>query len=104
MRTVLVIDDNPAVGKALDLLFSLHDIHTKTALTPDEGLATLTNVAVDVVIADMNFHADTTSGDEGVALFGAIRERYPDLPVILLTGWTHLETAVELVKSGAADY
>jgi DNA-binding NtrC family response regulator len=59
---------------------------------------------VDVVIQDMNFTADTTSGEEGVALFRAIRERHPDLPVILLTAWTHLETAVELVKAGAADY
>jgi DNA-binding NtrC family response regulator len=39
-----------------------------------------------------------------VALFRAIREQHPDLPVILLTAWTHLETAVELVKAGAADY
>ncbi len=52
----------------------------------------------------MNFSADTTSGDEGVALFRSIRERHPDLPVILLTAWTHLETAVTLVKAGAADY
>jgi DNA-binding NtrC family response regulator len=59
---------------------------------------------VDVVIQDMNFTADTTSGGEGVALFRAIRERHSDLPVILLTAWTHLETAVELVKAGAADY
>ena len=59
---------------------------------------------VDVVIQDMNFSADTTSGEEGVALFRAIRERQPDMPVILLTAWTQLESAVELVKAGAADY
>ena len=52
----------------------------------------------------MNFSADTTSGEEGVALFRQIRERHPDLPVILLTAWSHLEQAVELVKAGAADY
>jgi DNA-binding NtrC family response regulator len=39
-----------------------------------------------------------------VELFRALRERHTDLPVILLTAWTHLETAVELVKAGAADY
>ena len=59
---------------------------------------------VDLVVQDMNFQADTTSGEEGIALFRAIRERQPDLPVILLTAWTHLETAIELVKAGAADY
>jgi DNA-binding NtrC family response regulator len=103
-RTVLIIDDNPAVGEALSLALSLHEIRPLTALTPDEGLAMLDREAIDVVIQDMNFTADTTSGEEGVALFRAIRERHPDLPVILLTAWTHLETAVELVKAGAADY
>ena len=104
MRTVLIVDDNPAVGEALSLLLSLHDIRPLIALNQPEGLALLARERVDVVIQDMNFTADTTSGEEGVALFRAIRERHPDLPVILLTAWTHLETAVELVKAGAADY
>jgi len=104
MRTVLIIDDNPAVGEALSLALSLHEIRPLVAFTPEQGLALLEREAVDVVIQDMNFTADTTSGEEGVALFRAIREQHPDLPVVLLTAWTHLETAVELVKAGAADY
>ena len=104
MPTILIIDDNAAVAMALDVLFSLHDIATIHAATPDEGLARLAGEAVDLVIQDMNFSADTTSGEEGRALFAAIRARHPDLPVILLTAWTHLDAAVELVKSGAADY
>jgi DNA-binding NtrC family response regulator len=104
MRTVLVIDDNPAVAQALSLLFGLHDIRTLTAVTPQKGLATLTHERVDLVIADMNFSADTTSGEEGAALFRALRAQQPDLPVVLLTAWTHLESAVQLVKAGAADY
>jgi len=104
MSTVLIIDDNAGVREALGLLLSLRDIRSLAAATPDEGLAILTSERVDLVIADMNFSADTTSGEEGVALFRAIRERFPDMPVMLLTAWTHLETAVELVKAGAADY
>jgi DNA-binding NtrC family response regulator len=104
MRTVLVIDDNPAVAQALSLLFGLHDIRTLTALTPQKGLAMLPQEAVDLVIADMNFSADTTSGAEGETLFRELRANQPDLPVILLTAWTHLESAVQLVKAGAADY
>jgi DNA-binding NtrC family response regulator len=104
MRTVLVIDDNPAVAQALQLLFSLHDIRTLAAPTPETGLALLAREPVDLVIADMNFSADTTSGEEGAALFRALRADQPDLPVILLTAWTHLESAVQLVKAGAADY
>jgi DNA-binding NtrC family response regulator len=104
MRTVLVIDDNPAVSQALSLLFSLHDIRTVTAITPQKGLALLVKERVDLVIADMNFSTDTTSGEEGEALFKTFRAQQPDLPVILLTAWTHLESAVQLIKAGAADY
>jgi DNA-binding NtrC family response regulator len=104
MRTVLVIDDNPAVAQALSLLFGLHDIRTLTASTPQKGLAALANERVDLVIADMNFSADTTSGEEGAILFRALRASQPVLPVVLLTAWTHLESAVQLVKAGAADY
>ena len=104
MSTILVIDDNPSVGTALEVLFSLHDIATLQARSPEDGLNLLDTEQVDLVVQDMNFTRDTTSGEEGEALFGAIRARHPDLPVILLTAWTHLEAAVNLTKAGAADY
>ena len=103
-ETLLVIDDNEAVGTALEILFAMEGMRVLTATGPDEGLAVLDDQAVDLVIQDMNFTADTTSGEEGRALFEAIRDRDPDLPVILFTAWTDLETAVALVKAGAADY
>ncbi len=104
MRTLLVIDDNPAVHVALEVLFSLADLRVLAASSPEEGLQRLQKEPIDLVVQDMNFTADTTSGEEGVALFRAIRDRHPDLPIILLTAWTHLESAVALVKAGAADY
>ena len=104
MPTVLVIDDNASIATALDVLLSLHDIETVHADTPQKGLAALEKAPVDLVLQDMNFAADTTGGEEGRALFRQIRDRHPDLPVVLLTAWTHLDTAVELIKAGAADY
>ena len=104
MPTILVIDDNPSVATALETLFSLHDIDTVSVTSPEDGLALLAREPIDLVVQDMNFHADTTSGEEGVELFARIRAAHPDLPVILLTAWTHLESAVDLVKAGAADY
>ncbi len=104
MPTILVIDDNPAIATALDVLLSLHNIRTLCAQSPEQGLDMLAREPVDLVIQDMNFVADTTSGEEGVALFRQIRQAQPDLPVILLTAWTHLEAAVDLIKAGAADY
>lgn len=104
MPTILVIDDNQSVALALEVLFSLAEITTISALTPEAGLKVLAETPIDLVIQDMNFSADTTSGEDGVALFKQIRTRHPDLPVILLTAWTHLDAAVNLVKAGAADY
>ncbi|MCD9085797.1 sigma-54 dependent transcriptional regulator [Stenotrophomonas sp. SY1] len=104
MPQILIIDDNTAVATALDVLFSLHDIETRHATSPEQGVAMLQEHEFDLVLQDMNFTADTTSGEEGQALFRRIRDAHPDLPVILLTAWTHLDSAVELVKAGAADY
>ena len=104
MPTVLIIDDNQAVVVALDVLLSLHDIDALAAASPNEGLAMLARQPIDLVIQDMNFSQDTTSGEEGIALFRQIRQHHPDLPVILLTAWTHLNAAVDLIKAGAADY
>lgn len=104
MPTVLIIDDNQSVAIALDVLLSLHEIDTCSATSPEQGLALLAQQRFDLVISDMNFTRDTTSGAEGVALFKQIRLQYPDLPVILLTAWTHLDAAVDLIKAGAADY
>ncbi|QSX79362.1 sigma-54-dependent transcriptional regulator [Agrilutibacter solisilvae] len=104
MPTILVIDDNRSVATALETLFCLHDLDTRAVCSPEEGLALLAREPIDLVVQDMNFRTDTTSGEEGLALFAKIRAAHPELPVILLTAWTHLESAVELVKAGAADY
>jgi len=104
MPRILVVDDNAAVCTALEILFDLQGIEVESVDNPQAALARVERGGVDLVIQDMNFSRDTTSGEEGVALFGELRRREPDLPIILLTAWTHLETAVELVKQGAADY
>ena len=103
-QTVLIIDDNDAVRTALEVLLSLHGLRAVGAVSPEAGLARLALGDVDVVVQDMNFSRDTTSGGEGIALFHQIRANHPGVPIVLLTAWSHLETAVELVKAGAADY
>ncbi len=52
----------------------------------------------------MNFGADKTSGEDGIRLFRRIHGADPELPVLLITAWASLETAVQLVKEGASDY
>jgi DNA-binding NtrC family response regulator len=104
MASILIIDDNDAVRTALDVLLSMQGHRAMTASGPDEGLRILDREPIDLVIQDMNFRKEATSGEEGIALFREIRKRHSSVPIVLLTAWTHLETAVELVKAGAADY
>jgi DNA-binding NtrC family response regulator len=100
---VLVVDDSEAVRTALDVLLSLHGARCLGAASAQQALELLDREPVDLVIQDMNLQREATSGEEGVRLFHEIRRR-EDVPVILLTAWTSLENAVELVKAGAADY
>ncbi len=104
MEKILIVDDNPAVLQALSLLLEIHDFAVVTASTPFEALQVVQYQRISLVIQDMNFTADTTSGEEGKALFYQLRTINPHLPIILITAWTELETAIELVKAGAADY
>ncbi len=104
MNLILVIDDNQGIAKALDVLLSIYDLTMLHARTPEEGLFVLEENDIDLIIQDMNFSEDTTSGEEGIMLFNRIQSLYPEIPVILLTAWGKIETAVELVKLGAADY
>jgi DNA-binding NtrC family response regulator len=102
--TILVIDDSEAVRTAFEVLLALHGARVLAAASPAAGLAELARSHIDLVIQDMNFQREATSGAEGIELFRQIRTRFPQVPIILLTAWTHLETAVELVRAGAADY
>ncbi|GHE78127.1 sigma-54-dependent transcriptional regulator [Thalassotalea profundi] len=104
MKRVLVVDDNPDILDALDLLLSLHDYQVITASTIKEALFCAHNQRVDLIIQDMNFSQGTTVGEEGKSLFYQLKEIIPDIPIILITAWSQLETAIELVKAGASDY
>ena len=104
MSKVLIVEDQPAVANALRLLFDLSGIETSTVSGPDAALRLIERGGVDLVLQDMNFTPGATSGEEGIALFRRVRQLDPALPVLVLTAWTSLETAVQLVKEGASDY
>lgn len=107
MLKVLIAEDQPAVATALQVLFEIRGIPCALVRSPEEALRLLDADAaqeIGVVAQDMNFSPEATSGEEGIALFREIKRRDPGLPVLLLTAWTSLETAVQLVKEGASDY
>lgn len=104
MIKILVLDDNPAIGGALQTLFSLHGYQVLLAATPAEALTLLASAKPDLLLQDMNFAAGVSDGEQGRALFYQIRQQFPALPIILMTSWTQLSMVVELVKAGAVDY
>ena len=102
--TVLIVEDQPAVAKALALLLDIHGIDAAIAANPADAERLVADGDVDLVLQDMNFSPGATSGDEGVALFRRLRQLEPSLPIVLLTAWSSVETAVQMVKEGAKDY
>jgi len=104
MPKILVVDDNPDILEALELLLTLHGYTVLTAENEKQALLAVSHQRVDLVIQDMNFAEGITSGKEGKSLFNALKALNNDLPIILITAWTQLETAISLVKDGATDY
>lgn len=101
---VLIFDDQANVVEALRLLFEVHGIPVAAASSADDLLERLGSGDIGVVIQDMNFSPNETSGEEGTSLFRRIRQADPQVPVLLITAWASLEVAVRLVKEGATDY
>jgi DNA-binding NtrC family response regulator len=104
VHRVLIVEDQPPVASALKLLLEVHDLPAEIARNPEEALRAVRLGGVGVVVQDMNFTAGATTGSEGAVLFRALRGVDPELPVLLMTAFTSLETAVALVREGASDY
>ncbi|HEY1099863.1 MAG TPA: response regulator, partial [Myxococcota bacterium] len=101
---ILIVDDEAAVARALERLLTGRGFLTRVENSPAAAIDAVREETFGAVISDMNFSPERTDGDEGTALFKAIRELDPELPVVLMTAWASLERAVSLVREGAADY
>jgi two-component system NtrC family response regulator len=100
---ILVADDDASVTASLALLLKQSGYAVRTVASAAEALAALDAEPPTLVLQDMNFSRQT-SGEEGLALLRAIRERRPALPVILMTAWGSIPLAVEGMKAGASDF
>lgn len=100
---ILIIDDDIAVRTSLSLLLKQAKLDVTTAATPAEALDILQQQNISLVILDMNF-SNNTSGDDGLKMLEIIKERYPSVSVILITGWATIDLAVRGMKMGASDF
>lgn len=100
---ILIVDDDSAVRASLSLLLRKEGFATHGVAGPAEALEFLRSNQPELVLLDMNFSLGT-SGEEGLQLLRAIRQRQPQLPTILITGWATVSLAVEGMKLGARDF
>jgi sigma-B regulation protein RsbU (phosphoserine phosphatase) len=101
---ILVCDDQPDVLEALRLLLKGQGWHTVTADSPRSLLAAARGDSFDLILTDLNYTRDTTSGQEGMDLLASLEEQGNIVPVIVMTAWGNVDLAVEAMRRGACDF
>ncbi|HEX6068251.1 MAG TPA: sigma-54 dependent transcriptional regulator [Longimicrobiaceae bacterium] len=101
---VLIADDQPDILQALRLLLKGEGYEIVTAASPAHVAQAVGESELDVILMDLNYARDTTSGKEGLDLLTRIHAVHPNLPVVVMTAWGSVEGAVEAMRRGARDY
>jgi DNA-binding NtrC family response regulator len=101
---VLVADDQAHILEAVELLLRPQGIEVDCVRSPQSLLEELGHREYDVLLIDLNYTRDTTSGQEGLDLLARIHEFDTRLPVIVMTAWGNIDLAVESIKRGARDF
>ena len=104
MPRILVADDQADVLAAIRLLLKAEGFDLDTAASPSGVLKAIDSQEFDVVLMDLNYARDTTSGAEGLDLLARIRSADPTLPVVVMTAWGSVDLAVEAMRRGARDF
>jgi sigma-B regulation protein RsbU (phosphoserine phosphatase) len=101
---VLVADDQADVLEAVRLLLRRSGLDGDFVTSPAAVLDRLRDQAYELLLLDLNYTRDTTSGGEGLELLQRIRQIDPVLPVVVMTGWGSIDTAVEAMRRGAKSF
>ncbi|HVF89380.1 MAG TPA: sigma-54 dependent transcriptional regulator, partial [Blastocatellia bacterium] len=101
---VLIADDQPDVLEALRLLLKGEGYQIKTVNSPAAIMQAMEDEDFDVLLMDLNYARDTTSGQEGLDLLTRIQALDNSLPVVVMTAWGSVDLAVEAMRRGARDF
>ena len=104
MPNVLIADDQRTVLEALQLLLKGSGYRAELVTSPNALLAALESGHYDVVLLDLNYTLDTTSGREGLELLSRIQALDDSLPLVVMTAWGNMELAIEAMRRGASDF
>jgi DNA-binding NtrC family response regulator len=99
LSRILVVDDEPVVRNGISRLLAARDTDAVTASDGEEALDFLRHQSFDLVLLDIKM-----PGPDGVQVLKQIRSKYPQTPVVMITGYPTIDTAVECIKLGALDY
>ena len=100
----LIADDEPDILAALRLLLKSDGYEPETVSSPAAVLEAIQRRQYDVVLIDLNYARDTTSGREGIDLISRIQAVDPSLPIVVMTAWGTVDLAVEAMRRGVRDF
>ena len=101
---VLIADDQPDLIDALRLLLKAEGIEVVAVSSPDAAITAVAASPFDLLLMDLNYTGDTTSGREGIDLLSRVQAVDAMLPVIVMTGWGSVDLAVEAMRRGVRDF
>ena len=101
---ILIADDQADVIEALRFLLKAEGYQIEAANSPAAVVTAVEARDFDVVVIDLNYTRDTTSGQEGLDLLSKIQTMDPILPVVVMTAWGSVDVAVEAMRRGARDF
>src|SRR6476660_7765490 len=101
---ILIADDQPDLLDALRLLLKGQGIEIDAVTSPEAALAALQARPFDLVLMDLNYTGDTTSGREGIDLLARVQAFDRLIPVVVMTGWGSVDLAVEAMRRGVCDF
>ncbi len=102
--TVLVADDQADIRTSLHLALKCAGFDAQMADSPEAVLTAVARQQFDVVLMDLNYTRDTTSGGEGLDLLPRLKSLDHDLPVVAMTAWATIDLAIEAMRRGAGDF
>jgi len=101
---ILIADDQPDVLSALCLLLKGHGYTTETVASPADLLDAVAHREFDLLLMDLNYARDTTSGREGLDLLAELKAMEDVPPIVVMTGWATVGVAVEAMQRGVTDF
>jgi len=101
---ILIADDQPDLLDALRLLLKGEGMQMEAVTSPEAAVAALTTRPYDLLLMDLNYTGDTTSGTEGIDLLSRVQALDSTLPIVVMTGWGSVDLAVETMRRGVRDF